>query len=246
MSAPVVHKRKAAQARQAYARLKSELDALPAAEVRSINLNVSETIEVVLASLPRLEALRPAMTRELPTFDQGLLGKLEDCAQALKIAHARYTSVPPKENEGALMQAKQLRKILIADAAALCAHGHLPASQLRKASPTFSYESMAQDLEYMVALFSAVLPSIQGKSAVCVADLDRANELIIQLRAAQSDRKSGTLIDAQAIDARNRAFTLLTNTYAEVRRVVIFLCANEADAASLMPRLFGGRREECG
>ena len=244
MSASIIHKRKEAQARQAYARLKSELDALPAAEVRSINLNVPETIEVVIESLPRLEALRPAMSRALPTFDQGLLGKLEDCAHALTITHTQYLSVPAKENEGALPQAKKLRKILMADAAALCAHGHLSASQLRKVSGTFSYESMAQDLERLAALLRTALPSIHGKSALSIADLDRASKLIAQLRVAQSDRKSGSPSDAQVIDARNRAFTLLTKTYAEVRRVVVFLCADDVNAGSVMPRLFGRRREE--
>lgn len=69
---------------------------------------------------------------------------------------------------------------------------------------------------------------------------DALRQLVGQLRVTQGDL--GSPSDDHGADARNRAFTLLTKTHAEVRRVVVFLCADEGDPGSVMPRLFGRPR----
>lgn len=242
MSARVATKKQESQSKHALARLKPELDALPAAEVCSVNANVPDTVGTVLSSLPRLRALGPALSKALPTFDQSLFDKLEDCAHALALTHAnQLAALAPTKANDVLERATHLRKMLKADAHALCARGYLAETQLSKVSGRVGYEHTSEDLILLAAMLGAISPTVQGKSAVQAAELELATELVAQLRAARTT-KSVSTDQARAIDARNRTFSLLAKIYSEVRPAIVYLRANQGDAAVLMPRLFGRPR----
>ncbi len=244
MNAPTSNEKHGTSWAHTYARLKPELDALPAAEVRSINTNIVETIETVVGSLPRLRALGPTLTNTLPRFDQRLFDKLEECAHALATAHARFLAAPTRsgETDEVLERATKLRRTLMSDAAALCTRGYLSKSQLSKVKGRNGYVSTSEDLGWLVGMLGEVLPRVQGKSAVTSAELELATELLSQLWQAEGIRKGGPSLAAQASDDRNRAFTLLAKTYAEVRPAIVYVRAAEGDAAAVMPQLLGRPR----
>lgn len=240
MSPKITTKKKESLWTSAHARLKPELDALPAADVCTVNANVPDTVGIVLRSLPRLRALGPALTKALPTFDQSLFDKLENCAHALAMTHANQLAArAPAVPNDAIERAAALRKILRADAQALCARGYLSETKLSQVSGRVGYQNTSEDLTLLAATLGAILPAVQGKSAVSAPDLELAMELAAQLRFAERRRNGVSLSEASAIDARNRAFTLLSKTYAEVRPAIVYLRAAEGDASVLMPGLFG-------
>ena len=168
MNARIAAEQTESRADQADARLKPELAALTAADLTRMNVDVAKTAQQVLARLPKLRALGGELRTVLPAFDQRLFDKLEDCALVLAAAQARYTA--EAENAHAtpspLRQATKLRKILIADAAALCERGYLKPSQFSKVKLLTGYESTARDLDTLRGLLRRALPNIQGKSAV--------------------------------------------------------------------------------
>ena len=102
---------------EAYRRLKLELSKLRTAELKRLNVNVTSTVQQVLHALPRLRSLRDDLSNVLPTFDQRLFDRLEDCALVFAAARARHEAVVPDDGGARLLeQATELRKVLICDA----------------------------------------------------------------------------------------------------------------------------------
>jgi hypothetical protein len=241
MNAPTANDRNEAGADQAYARLKAELDALRAADLQRLNVDALRASQRALSVLPGLRALSADLSKVLPTFDQRLFDKLEDCALALAAAHARHAAADAEGGDPwhVLKQATNLRTVLMSDATALSRRGYLKQSALGRVKGLSGYENTARDLSTLSAVLRRALPTIRGKSAVTVADIELAADLGAQLRRLVELSKRPSRRAAGAEDERVRVFTLLFRTYTEVRRTIGYLRAEQGDAEMLMPPLCG-------
>lgn len=242
MNARIINEEHQARADEAYRRLKPELIALEVAELKQLNISAARTVQRVVAALPRLRSLRQELSEVLPTFDQSLFDKLEDCALVLAVAQDRYEVALPDYGDGLrlLEQAMKLRETLRLDAAALCKRGILKPRRLSKLKKLRGYEATAHDLALLASVLRRLLPIIQGRSAVTIGDLDQAAELSGRLLAEHKLRDERR--PSPEHEERARAFTLLFKTYVTVRRAIGYLRGEKADADLLMPPLGGSQR----
>ena len=219
------------------ARLHDELQAIPATEVRQLNVNVRQAAGTIMTSLPRVRQLQARMA-ELPHFDVTLLDRLQEYAIALLQADvACQTSANgPQLRTGLLKQARELRKTLLFDAAALAGRYLIDNDIVQHRLHANSAAGVAQNLEVLADALKTAWPNIEGKCAVTPADLDGALELAARLRDP-TPRARAEAADAQARDLRNRAFTLADTAYYEIRRAVSFLRWAKGDADKFAPPL---------
>lgn len=240
MNPPIRTENTETRTAQAYERLRPELAALRPEDLQLANVHPVKTAQKVLSRLPPLRALAGDLRRALPTFDQSIFDKLEDCALVLIATHARTVAAEAEgDSSRVLPQATKLRKVLVADAAALCARGYLKPSQLSKVTCNTGYESTARDLETLSSFLRRALPHITGKSAVTLGDIELAATLSVQLRLVVESRNQVSPSLVAPKDERTRVFTLLFRWYAEVRRTIGYLRAAEGDVDALVPQLRG-------
>ena len=79
---------------------------------------------------------------------------------------------------------------------------------------------------------------MRERSAARTAELQRVDELAAGILAGLRRRATPDPAVEAAADMRNRAFTLFTRGYDQVRRAVVFLRWNEGDADQLVPSLY--------
>ena len=167
--------------------------------------------------------------------------RLEDCALALAAAQAQHATADAEGGDPShlLKQATSLRTVLMSDAGASTRRGYLKPSALDRVKGLSGYENTARDLRTLSAVLRRALPSIRGKSAVTDADIELAADLGAQLRRLVELSKRPSRRAAGSEDERVRVFTLLFKTYAEVRRTIGYLRAEQGDVEVLVPLLCG-------
>jgi len=93
----------------------------------------------------------------------------------------------------------------------------------------------------LASLFAEAWPSIQGRTAATVEEIERAGELGARLLSAiAEDAPAGSTWG----DVRQRAFSLFASIYEECRRAIAYLRWHERDAEAIAPSLYrrGPRR----
>jgi hypothetical protein len=120
------------EARQAFARIGEELDALSPAEVTLPNVDVVPAISIVLGVADRVRAFRAQMAT-LPDFDLRHVDGLRDYALAtLSLYSTNWPTADPKELPELRAEVVALRAMLLLWAAPLAAHGHFDPRTLDK------------------------------------------------------------------------------------------------------------------
>jgi len=225
------------------ARLRAELEAIPAAQVLGLNVNVQHAVATITMSLPRVRQLQPRMLVELPRFDTTLLDRLPDYARALFEAHLQCQTIEhdPEPRRALFQRAKHLREMLLADATALAGRGIIDGGVLQYRMHANGYCNIAQDLSVLAYALKRDWPGIQGRSLTTLAELDGALELAARLRDTSALAKAEAS-HAEASNLRDRAFTLTHGAYREIRRAVCYLREPEGDADVFAPSLTGRAR----
>jgi hypothetical protein len=227
----------------AYERVKTDLAAIKPEEFIQINLDIPSAVSTIIGVLPEVKALRPRFEKELPTFDLASFDKLEDYAWALSYAQTLYLTAtqPPDDLAELGPAATQLRERLLADARSLAHYGLVDSGQLAELKGANGTKNVAQDLQILAIALQANWANIEGKAPTVAADLDTALRMSARLMRIVGLREQGPAQLAAATDQRLRAFTLVLNTYDDVRRAVGYLRAHEGDADSIAPALHPGR-----
>ena len=181
------------------------------ADLRPVNVRSVRTAQKVRSRLPRLRSLADDLTHALPTLDQRLFHKLQDCALFLIVTDARHAARQAEEGAtpSVLEQATKIRKVLIADAAALCARGYLKPSEVSKVKFLTGYESTSRDLDTLGAVLRRALPKIDGKSAVIINDVDQAPTSACNCGSCSSRVMSRPRVRQGRRTSGPRPFTLL-------------------------------------
>jgi hypothetical protein len=240
--AATVDTSQAPRARDTYQRLSDEIRAVPDSALVGINIAVPPAVATVLGAVPRIRELRPSMA-SLPAVDIAEIDKLEDYALALAHAHTLYlaASEPPQPIEQLVTDGTSLRHLLLADATALAARGHVNEQRLKEVRGSTGYLDLAFDLTTLAALMREALSAGANRPVVYPAELDRAETIAEQLMAAVGSRTQVPAVVAAAGDVRQRAFTLMVHAYDEARRAVSFLRWRQGDADAVAPSLYAGR-----
>ncbi len=228
---------------EAYERVKGELAALAPDALLQVNLDVQVAVSTVLGALPELRGLRERMEQELPAFDLERFDKLEDYAQALAFAQAKFqfASRPAGDLDVVAREALKLRAKLVANAQALALSGLFDANRLEQLKGAKGYKNIAQDLQALSAALRENWGDIYGKSPLTADDVQMASRVALRLTRLVGLREQGPALLAAAQELRLRAFTLLFQTYDEARAAVGYLRRREHDADSIAASLYPGK-----
>jgi hypothetical protein len=225
---------------EAFEELLPAMKALRAGEVTPVNLSIPGAVTTALGVRHSLLALKDRIADALPGTERDLPEKLVDFALALSHAHTLYLvatrandPVPSLSEEG-----MKLRSLLFSDARALVHRGFVDGQALRGYKGSVGYRNLAFDLQMLAQLFRSCPESVRDRSAVRAVELQRADELAAGILAGLRRRTAPDPAVEAAADVRNRAFTLFTRRYDELRRAGVFLRWNEGDADQLVPSLY--------
>lgn len=226
---------------EAYGQVLPEITAFPQDRTRPINTDVPSAVTTILGAIAVIRSLRPRIVDELPKFDVERFDKLEVYALALNHAHTMYLTyqLPVAEASVLAERAAKMRALLLSDAIALSNRGLLDGARIDEIKPTTSHRQFAVDLLVLAQIFRASLKAIQGKTAVEVADIDRAVALADDLMVALGQRDQLGNGPNEAVVTRQKAFTLFYEAYRDARRAALYLELEDAD--DFVPQLYSGR-----
>ncbi len=231
------------QYRGAYQRALPLALTLPVRELITINIDVPTAVTLVIGKLPKIQTLRAAIAIALPTFELVHVDELETYALATAHAHARYlaAAAAPQHFAPLVAQTTALRDMLHSDAVALDHRGLLNGRPLADFRRTSGYTNVAFELLGLTALLRRAWPEIAHKTALTLEELEEAERLGELLLGAVGSRAQRSRVVEEVIQLRQRMFTLLTQTWNQVRRAVSYLRWSERDVNVIVPSLYAGR-----
>lgn len=231
----------ASEAEQAYDRVLPEILALPSADVLVIRTDVGNAVKIALATVDRVEPFRDLL-EELPGFDVANLDALRDLALAAYHTQATYVDVEDDGVAELASEALALRSFLVRAARALADVELVSAGRVDQIREGRSYIDLATDLHALRRLFGDAAATIEGKTAVTAAHLERAGALGVELLDALGDRETNDAEGPSPSELRARAFTLLRHAYDQIRRAVHYTRWDDGDAAELVPSFYAKTR----
>lgn len=236
---------------EALERVRPALKALPAAELVRVNVDIPRAVCLVLGSAEGavFKALRPRLAAALPELDLDHFDNLATYARAVAQAHIELQTtsraVGFKERLAALQQARALLK---SDIEALARRRLLDATPLRQLRNPNGHRNVALDVQLCCTILRRNWSAIAGRTASSLAELDRLEELALQVSLTVAQRGMTEDRVARAADTRMRAFTLLVRAHDELRRALTYLRWAEGDADRILPSIYKnrGRRRRAG
>jgi hypothetical protein len=231
-----------ANADEAYERVLPEAMQVGQEAMLVINLDIMSSVFTVMGILEKLPPFLDDL-RRLPNFSMTHVEKLKDYVLAMYTAQLRYTfaSTPPEQIPALLQEATKWRDILIADAKALVARGHLKAELLKELTGTHGYRNVAVDLSGLSTIFKGGWAQFEGNVGLKKDDLAEADRVALRLAGAVAHRENAPEAVAEATEIRQRIFTLFYTAYDQVRRGMHFLRWDADDVDTIVPSLYAGR-----
>lgn len=225
-------------AEKAYERVKQELEALDAATLSPMNVDVVSATSIALAVAPRLLPYRERML-VLPEFQIRSLDHLIDYAQAAWFVYVTNLPAPEPADATAMIQAvTDLRSKLLTWAAPLVAEGKFDAAAVAKIREGSGNKDIPSDVVALVALYRANWDAVKNMCAVTEEDLQRGADLAPKVFVLISLRENPELGRTSDASLRvRRAWTLLDRAYEQCRRALQFLRHDEDDADVIAPSL---------
>lgn len=229
-------------AKEAYARVKGDWASLASDQLLQVNLEVQQATQTILGALPEIKPFRGQLAEELPKFDLNQFDRLEDYALALIYVQSRYAMAtqPPNDLGELSAEAGKLRDILAADAHTLSLRGLFDARKVAALRGGNGYKNLAQDLQSLATELEAVLPSIQGKGATTIDDINAATQMATRLTRVIGTREQSPAVVAQLVEERSRAFTQLLKAYEDARSAITYVRRERDDVDDIAPNLYAG------
>jgi hypothetical protein len=228
------------RAQEAFDKIKPLLAALRPEDLSLMNVDVPAAAALALGAHERLLELRPQIVAELPKHAVAQLDQLPTFALGAWFAH--IISLPPEteaRTAALLDEAAALRDDLLVAAEALAHRKLVDAARVSEIRSGLGNLDRANDLVALAALFTQSWSTVESKTAVTKAEIDRAAalgpELLLALGAKGIAARTATTPEAR--DQRTRAFTLLEKAYDECRRAATYLRWHEDDLEAYAPPL---------
>jgi hypothetical protein len=228
------------EAKAAFEDIRAELAKLSPEEVLTVNIDIPRAASIALGAEPHIRSYEAEIKRTLPSHDLKSLRKLRSYALGAVYAHLDALPVSRRADLTELTnEASELKPRLLVAAEAL-AHAELlnteRVAEIRSGNGNLD---LATDLLALGALFDAHWKLIANKTAIERAQVERASQLGTELLVALGAKDhSANRSTPEALDARNRAFTLLVNAYDDARRALAYLRFAEGDVDEIAPSLY--------
>lgn len=213
----------------AYDRVLALARALPKSEVKTFGVdtrlafwNAREGFKIISPHLGDI--------RTLPRVDAIAIERIPDVAMALLHAVRVINLLDPPKSDLAerLARARRLRHVMLHQAEAAAGLDLLPEGPIERIRKGTGPIDTVEDLTALVTLFEQHRPALVNKTLVTDDLLLEAERLGLSLQeelrpaAAKRQRKEKEATLAQAIDDRNRLYTLLAAAHSELVRMAGF------------------------
>lgn len=222
-----------------------ERAALSVGEVRQVNLDLPEAVQIALAAVGRIERLIVSLSEG--AIDLELVRRVALYARAAAHAHARFGIAlkPPTGLDATYREAIEARKMLRLDAQNLMFHRLIDPRRLARLRWRMGHRNVAYELMGLVEIYRSLDSTVRARSALTQEQLDRAEVTGTNLLVLSAERSLEQRLRAD--DDRRRAFTLLHRAYEELRRMLAFARWYKRDLAQIAPALHtapgAGRRK---
>jgi hypothetical protein len=229
--------------REAYERVLPEIQALKPEELAQVNIDIPGTVTKVLGALPRIRSMRDQITTHLPTFNIRRFDALEDYLLAMGQAHSDTSAVDtvpeglPALNE----RVTKRRDLFLSIGRTLVLWELLKPEQIAPFRGVTGYRLVAFELTGLSRVFLKQWDLVEERSGLRRPELDDADQLGLRMLSAVGEREEGPATSAEAVQVRQRAFTLFWNAYDDATRAVDHLRWHEGDADTIIPSLYPGR-----
>jgi len=229
----------------ALAEVRAEVDAVPESELVPVNVDVPRAVAIVLGAAPHLEALRGRFVAELPQHPIRYIDNLKKYALAAWYSHLLSLPAPGPENtvKKLLEEAAPLRESLLVAAEALSHRGYFDKERVSEIRSGQGNIDTANDLVALAALFAEHWGTIEQKTAVDWAEVERAATLGPDILVAVGERELPRAGEktSDPTKLRVRAFSLLVKAYDQCRRGAAYLAWGERDLDEIAPSLYSAR-----
>ena len=244
MTQPIPGNAEDYQFQEAYEKVRDELMAVKPSDYVAINTDVPFAVTTVLGALPGIRALRPRVVADLPNLDAARFDKLETYTMALGHAHAGYmaASQPVEALESLSEEGSALRDLMVSDANALAARMIIDRDSLKQLKGIKGYRNVAFDLLALARLFRDNWSRLEGKCALQLDEIKRAELLGNRILRAVGQREQAPTTVVEAAEMRQRAYTLFVGAYEHAQRAVRFLRWDEEDWETITPSIYNASR----
>jgi hypothetical protein len=229
-------------ASQAFALVRTEIEAVPADALIAINVDISRAARRGLVAAERVEPLLEDLT-ELRHFDVRMVRMLGTYALALLHTHELVTEgggdLPPLPV--LLAEATPLREGLLRTAELLAHYELVSSERVATIRHGHGHADTADDLQALGRLFNELWPRVHDKVVATRAQVDRALTLSAKLHKALALHEVETDPLTRHTSRRHlraQAYALFFRAYEETRRGVTFLRWYEGDARGIVPSLY--------
>ena len=219
--------------------VRPEMAALKREELRAVNVNIPAAATTVLGAVAFLLSLREQIVR-LPLFPIRSLDNLAKYALAAWWTHERDLTTAVRKRAIARLgkRARELFQLMYVSAPPLAFVGALGSTALeQKRGPM----ALAGNLAKLTRAYRRSWEAIGGKTLVTEQDLSEAETIAGKLMAIGSLGDSAEVDQVAAHDDCVRAFTLMDRAYDWCRRAAAYLCADDPEWESKVPRYRGGK-----
>jgi hypothetical protein len=227
--------------RAALAAVMDQLLAMDEKRLVPVNVNVTAATTLVIGALTAVRALRPEMVARLGETMASAVDRLELVALAAAQASAVHmVESVDVDLQPLAAQVAEMRAVLLADIRGLQARKLLPPTATGRLRGGSGFANLAFDVLQLGGALRSEWAAIESTSTCTMAELDLSEGLANQLLTTYAIRKNGDRpLSAELLQ---RAFTLLHETYDEVRQMVSFLRWKQGDADQIAPSWHRGRK----
>lgn len=233
------------EAKSAFEEMRPELDRLSADEVLAVNVDVPRAVSIALGAEPHIRAHEAEIQKALPLHTLEHIRRLR--IYALGTVYAYLESLPLAKRADAkalLEEAGTLKERLLVAADALAHAELIDGAKLDEIRAGNGHLDLATDLIALGATFDLSWERVASKTAIDRSQVERASALGTELLGALGARDhAANRVAPEALDRRNRAFTLLVRAYDDARRALAYLRWNEDDVDMIAPSLYTRTRK---
>jgi hypothetical protein len=214
----------------------AEAKALAAHQVVPMRADPNLAVHNVQVGLKALASHWSALEAALPELELGAIKKLEPLALGVVFAAGRVDRHlgTGKRIIKLLQRARELRDLMLTAADALAKVDLVPASAVKKIRKGKGPFDTADDLVQLAALFRKHADNLKGKSPVTKDAIKEAaslgTELLSLLKPQSAKRRQEMTPEVrEAVDHRDRMWTLLVLRHRDMRRAGMWLWADDVD-----------------
>jgi hypothetical protein len=190
-------------------------------------VNVKDGVEQLMAEEKRIR-------RELPTVNLAEIEELIELSIALSWAQAQVERAGlPGTIRERMTEGMRVRALMLAAAEALALAGVIPEREVARIRSGHGMFDTARDCVELAGLFTAHAEQVSGKTTVSAELIEQATvigtDLLHSLRPMSARRKP-TPEQQQALDDRDRLWTLVQERHRLMRRIGTWLWDEDVDA----------------